>query len=85
MYIEDVSLWVYTCLYICVCMGVINYARKCMQSHNIPTGTELRTVFLENQEFPSSIFYICRSSKRNEEWTCAGENTFHFTALTPLY
>lgn len=37
-------------------MGVIKYVRKYKHPHNIPIGTELRTVFLENQEFPSSIF-----------------------------
>jgi len=85
MYIEDVSLWTYACLYIGVYMAVIKYVWKYIHSHNIPIGTELRTVFLENQEFPSSIFYMQRSSRRNEEWMCAGENTFHFTLLTPLY
>lgn len=85
MYVERVSLWVYACLYICVYMRVIKYVRKYMHSYNIPIGTERRIVFLETQEFPLCIFYIHRSSKRNEESTCAGENTFHFTVLTPLY
>lgn len=66
-------------------MGIIKYVQKYMHSHNTPIGTELRTIFLENQEFPSSIFYIHRSSKRNEEWTCVGEKNLHFTMLTPLY
>lgn len=84
-YAEDVSLWVYACVYMRVCMGVIKYLQKYMHLHNIPVGTKLRRGFLESQEFPTSIFYIHTSSKRNEKWTCAGENTFHFTVLTPLY
>lgn len=85
MYVEDASPWVYACLYICVYTGVIKFVQKYVHSPNSPTGAELTAVFLENQEFPSSIFYIHRHSKRNEEWIRAGENTFHLTVLTPLY